>query len=85
MRFAWSATGPTASPQKVEGQHLVAIFGGKVKLPEKLLQQGTHSWPLKYGLGHPTEKPPGWRRGDAENQGPIRDELSHLPSAALWE
>ena len=33
-RFVWSATGPNAKPQKLEGEHLITIFNGKVKLPE---------------------------------------------------
>jgi predicted CXXCH cytochrome family protein len=49
--------GPDASPQKVEGQHLVAIFGGKVKLPENYFNK-VPILPLKYGLGHPTENHP---------------------------
>jgi predicted CXXCH cytochrome family protein len=49
--------GPDANPQKVEGQHLVAIFDGKVKLPENYFNK-VPVLPLKYGLGHPTENHP---------------------------
>ena len=49
--------GPDANPQKVEGQHLVAIFDGKVKLPENYFSK-VPILPLKYGLGHPTENHP---------------------------
>jgi predicted CXXCH cytochrome family protein len=49
--------GPDANPQKVEGQRLVAIFDGKVKLPETYFSK-VPILPLKYGLGHPTENHP---------------------------
>ena len=49
--------GPDFSPQKVENEHLVAIFGGKVKLPENYFNK-VPILPLKYGLGHPTENHP---------------------------
>lgn len=49
--------GPDASPQKLPGQHLVAIFGGKVQLPENYFSK-VPILPLKYGLGHPTENHP---------------------------
>ena len=49
--------GPDASPQKLESEHLLAIFGGKVKLPENYFDK-VPILPLKYGLGHPTENHP---------------------------
>jgi predicted CXXCH cytochrome family protein len=49
--------GPDASPQKVEGQPLVTIFDGKVKLPANYFSK-VPVLPLKYGLGHPTENHP---------------------------
>ena len=49
--------GPDASPQKVEDQHLVAIFDGKVKLPADYFGK-VPVLPLKYGRGHPTENHP---------------------------
>jgi predicted CXXCH cytochrome family protein len=49
--------GPDASPQKVEGAHLVAIFDGKVKLPENYFNT-VPILPLKYGIGHPVENHP---------------------------
>lgn len=49
--------GPNASPQKVEGQPLITIFDGKVKLPENYFSK-VPVLPLKYGLGHPTENHP---------------------------
>ena len=49
--------GPDASPQKVENEHLLAIFDGKVRLPENYFDK-VPILPLKYGLGHPTENHP---------------------------
>ena len=49
--------GPDASPQKVEGAHLVAIFNGKVKIPDTYFRK-VPTLPLKYGVGHPTENHP---------------------------
>ena len=49
--------GPDANPQKVENQHLVTIFDGKVKLPENYFNK-VPILSLKYGLGHPTENHP---------------------------
>jgi predicted CXXCH cytochrome family protein len=49
--------GPDADPKEVEGQHLVAIFDGKVKLPDNYFNKVV-VLPLKYGIGHPTEHHP---------------------------
>jgi predicted CXXCH cytochrome family protein len=49
--------GPDAEPKKLEGEHLVAIFDGKVKLPEKYFDK-VPVLPLKYGAGHPTDRHP---------------------------
>ena len=49
--------GPDSEPQKLEKEHLVTIFGGKVKLPEHYFRK-VPVLPLKYGLGHPTERHP---------------------------
>jgi len=49
--------GPDAKPQKLEAQHLVTIFGGKVKLPENYFAK-VPVLPLKYGRGHPVERHP---------------------------
>jgi predicted CXXCH cytochrome family protein len=48
---------PDATPQKLEKDHLVAIFGGKVKLPEDYFSK-VPTLPLKYGLGHPIDRHP---------------------------
>jgi predicted CXXCH cytochrome family protein len=49
--------GPDASPQKVQGTELVAIFNGKVKLPQDYFRI-VPILPLKYGFGHPTVNHP---------------------------
>jgi predicted CXXCH cytochrome family protein len=50
--------GPEApQPVRLEKQHLVAIFGGKVRLPEDEFKKRT-ILPLQYGLGHPTKAHP---------------------------
>jgi len=49
--------GPDASPQKIEGEHLVAIFDGKVKLPEDYFRQ-VIQLPIEYGHGHPVDRHP---------------------------
>ncbi|HWR35229.1 MAG TPA: cytochrome c3 family protein [Clostridia bacterium] len=49
--------GPDAKPQKLEKEHLVTIFDGKVRLPENYFAKVARL-PIKYGLGHPVEKHP---------------------------
>jgi predicted CXXCH cytochrome family protein len=49
--------GPEAKVQKLEAEHLVAIFDGKVKLPGKYFL-GVPVLPLEFGAGHPVERHP---------------------------
>ena len=49
--------GPDADPKKLESEHLVTIFDGKVRLPEGYFRQ-VPILPLKYDMGHPTEHHP---------------------------
>jgi len=49
--------GPDPNPQKLEKEHLVAIYDGKVKLPEDYFRKVT-ALPIKYGLGHPVDRHP---------------------------
>jgi predicted CXXCH cytochrome family protein len=49
--------GPNAKPQKLEEEHLVAIFDGKVKLPESYFAT-LRTLPLQYGRGHPVDRHP---------------------------
>ncbi len=48
---------PDRKPQKLEGEPLVTIFDGKVKLPENYFAK-VPVLPLEYGLGHPVERHP---------------------------
>lgn len=49
--------GPDSKPQKLESEHLVAIFDGRVKLPENYFAK-VPILPIKYGLGHPVDGHP---------------------------
>jgi predicted CXXCH cytochrome family protein len=49
--------GPDSEPKKLEAEHLVAIFDGKVKLPEDYFSK-VSILGLKYGVGHPTDRHP---------------------------
>ena len=49
--------GPDAEPVRLEEKHLVAIFDGKVQLPEGELKKAP-ILPIQYGLGHPTKGHP---------------------------
>jgi len=51
--------GPDAVPQKMEAEHLITIFDGKIKLPEDYYQKNkVPILPLRYGLGHPVANHP---------------------------
>ena len=51
--------GPESKPQKLEAEHVLTIFDGKVKLPEDYYQKNrVVLLPLKYGMGHPTARHP---------------------------
>jgi predicted CXXCH cytochrome family protein len=52
-----SCHGTDIKPQKVEGQKLVSIFGGSVRLPENYFDSISRVT-LKWGLGHPIDKHP---------------------------
>jgi predicted CXXCH cytochrome family protein len=46
--------GPDSKPQKLETEHVITIFNGKVKLPEDYyVKNKVVILPIKYGLGHP--------------------------------
>ena len=49
--------GPDSKPKKMEAEHLVSIFDGKVELPEDYFGK-VPILPLKYGTGHPVERHP---------------------------
>lgn len=51
--------GPESTPAKLESEHLVTIFDGKIKLPEDYFRKTrTPILPLRYGKGHPLEGHP---------------------------
>jgi predicted CXXCH cytochrome family protein len=51
--------GPDSRPEKLESEHLLTIFNGKVKLPaDYYVKNKVAILPLRYGLGHPTEVHP---------------------------
>ena len=51
--------GPDSQPQKLESEHLLTIFNGKVKLPDDYYAKNKVAiLPLRYGLGHPVERHP---------------------------
>ena len=52
-----SCHGTDIKPQKVNGQKLVSIFGGSVRLPENYFDSVPRVT-LKWGLGHPVDKHP---------------------------
>jgi len=63
--------GPDApQPVRLEDQHLIAIFGGKVLLPEDYLQS-TPILPLRYGIGHPVEGHPVSNTVDTKTNKPV--------------
>jgi predicted CXXCH cytochrome family protein len=49
--------GPDINPKKLEAEHLVAIFDGKVKLPGDYFRK-VPILPIKYGRDHPVERHP---------------------------
>jgi predicted CXXCH cytochrome family protein len=57
--------GPDAKPEELKDSHQVAIFGGKVKLPDDYFAKVV-KLPLKYGIGHPVDKHPVTNFGDKQ-------------------
>jgi len=79
--------GPDANPQKLESEHLLTIFDGKVQLPEDYYQKNKVAiLPLKYGLGHPVEYHPVSDVMDPANMSKLKASLScmscHQPHAS---
>ena len=51
--------GVDAAPQKLEAEHMITIFNGKVKLPEDYFQKNqVVILSLRFGLGHPVQGHP---------------------------
>ena len=79
--------GPDARPQKLDTEHVLTIFDGKVKLPEDYYQKNKVAiLPLKYGLGHPVEYHPVSDVMDPANMSKVKTPLSclscHQPHAS---
>ncbi len=46
--------GPDSKPQKLDAEHVITIFNGKVKMPaDYFVKNKVVILPIKYGLGHP--------------------------------
>ena len=75
--------GPDRAPAKLEAEHLVTIYNGKVKLPEDYFRM-VPVIPLKYGLGHPTDRHP--VSGPSEPKNPASPPMTcltcHQPHAS---
>ncbi len=67
--------GPDIKPQKLEKEHLVAIFDGKVKLPDDYFAK-VPRLPIKYGLGHPIDRHPVVDQMDPANPDKVRVTLN---------
>jgi len=67
--------GPDIKPQRLEKEHVVAIFNGKVKLPEDYFSK-VPSLPIKYGLGHPVDRHPVVDQMDPANPDKVRVTLN---------
>jgi len=67
--------GPDAKPQKLEAEHMIAIFNGEVKLPENYFAQ-VPIIPIKYGLGHPIARHPVVDQMDPKNPEKVKTELN---------
>jgi predicted CXXCH cytochrome family protein len=69
--------GPDAAPKPLPSEHLVTIFGGKVKLPEDYFAK-VPVLPLKYGRGHPVDGHPVSDVTDPQDVSKIRASINCL-------
>ena len=67
--------GPDRSPAKIEAEHLITIYEGKVKLPEAYLRKAP-VLPLQYGAGHPVDSHP--ITGPVDAKDPAKGQISCL-------
>ena len=74
---------PDAKPAKLESEHLITIFAGKVKLPEDYFTK-VPDIPVKYGRGHPVERHPVKSTEDPSGKvvNPITCMTCHQPHAS---
>jgi predicted CXXCH cytochrome family protein len=78
--------GKDTVPQRLEAQHLITIFDGKVRLPEDYFDKNKASvLPLRYNLGHPVSRHPVADVMDPTNISKVKNTLScvrcHQPHA----
>jgi len=77
--------GPERSPKKLEAEHLITIFGDKVRLPEDYMTKAA-VLPLKYGRGHPTTHHPVVDQMDPTDNSKVRVAMNcltcHQPHAS---
>jgi predicted CXXCH cytochrome family protein len=77
--------GPERAPNKLEAEHLVTIFNGKVKLPDNYFSK-VSVLPLKYGRGHPVEHHPVLDQMDPNDNTKVRVAINcmscHQPHAS---
>jgi predicted CXXCH cytochrome family protein len=71
--------GADSQPQKLEAEHVLTIFNGKVKLPDDYFQKNRVAiLPLRYGLGHPVTGHPVQDLMDPANPGKVKTPLNCL-------
>jgi predicted CXXCH cytochrome family protein len=71
--------GPDSQPQRLEAEHVLTIFNGKVKLPEDYYQKNRVAiLPLRYGVGHPVEGHPVQDLMDPADPTKVKTRLSCL-------
>jgi len=79
--------GTDVTPQKLEAEHLITIFDGKVKLPENYFQKNeVATLSLRFGLGHPVQGHPVSDVMDPANVTKVKTHLAclscHQPHAS---
>lgn len=79
--------GPEAKPVKVEAQHVMTIFNGKVRLPEDYYQKNrVPIIPVRFGVGHPVNGHPVQDILDPANPGKVKTAINcltcHQPHAS---
>ena len=71
--------GPNVQPGKVEGAHLITIFGGKVRLPDDYFTKNqVPQLAIKLGRGHPTTSHPVEDVRDINDQSKVATQINCL-------
>jgi predicted CXXCH cytochrome family protein len=79
--------GPDSQPQKLDAEHVLTIFNGKVKLSEDYYTKNkVPILPLRYGFGHPTVAHPVGNVMDPKDASKVKTPMSclscHQPHAS---